>query len=264
MAVKNHRKLLITVLLVVLVLGLIRFGSGPIEGIFYTVSRPIYRLFDYLGGGVSGFFSYFQDKELIISERDSLAQEKQELLRELAQLSDCCVEKEDLAEVLGAESNELDWTLAMGKITYINSAQDWIMINLGRRDGLASGQPVMAPNHVLAGRVGQVYERQAEIKLLSHPDSAIKVKTVESDPVVSFLQGKGGLKSVLQSVDPTQDFKVGDNLVTDIFRDEYPANLLVGQIVKVERDEIRSVLVAQVVPFFDFSGERNLFVLKGF
>lgn len=260
----NRRKWIAAVLLVMLVLGLSRLGAGPIEEIFYIASQPFYRFFDYLGGKTSGLFGYFRDQQMLLIERDDLAREKEELLSELARLSDYCLEKDELAEVLGAESDALDWRVMMGKITYVNASQDWIMINLGRRDGVETGQPVITSNHVLAGRVGQVYERQAEVKLLSHADSLVKVKTVDVSPAVSFLQGKGGLRTVLQSADLTQDFKVGDDLVTDVFRDEYPANLLVGQIVQVERDEVRSMLAAQVMPFFDWSTERNLFILEDF
>ena len=264
MILKRYPQWIACILMAIIIFGLFYFSNGSAESALYTASRPIYQVFDYLGSRASGFLNYFQDKKMILAERDALIQEKEELLKELADLSDCRADRRELAEVLGVGIREPNWEMSMAKISYLNTTEDWLMVNLGKRDGLETGQPVINSNHVLVGRVGQVYERQAEVKLLSHPDSVIKVKTVSSSPLVNFIQGGGGLKVNLLSNDLNQPFQPGDNLVTDLFREDYPANLLVGQVVRVERDDIRSTLIAEVAPFFDFTSEQNVFVLQNF
>lgn len=264
MVLKKYPQWIAVILVAIMIFSLFYFTAGSAEGVLYTISGPIYQVFDYFGSKVSGFFSYFQDQKTVLAERDELIQEKETLLKELADLHDCQTDRQDLAGLLGLEMREPDWQMAMAKITYLNTAEDWLMINLGKRDGLDTGQPVITSNYVLVGRVGQVYERQAEVKLLSHPGSVIKVKTVSSSPLVNFIQGRGELKVNLLSNDLNQSFQPGDNLVTDLFREDYPANLLVGQVVRVERDDIRSTLVAEVAPFFDFTTQKNVFVLQNF
>ncbi len=264
MKAQSRRKWISLLLLVFLVFGLNRFGAGPLESAFYTMSRPFYRVFDYFGQRTSNFLNYFQSKKALEMERDALVLEKNYLLNRLTEKTDCLEEKDALAEMLQIVDTEHEWSLAMGRVTYANPAQDWALIDFGRRDGAEIGQPVVTSQRVLIGRISEIYESQARVRLLSHPDSLIKVRTVKHPMAIGFMQGRGGSRVGLQSTDIEQPFQQGDSLVTEAFRDEYPGGLLAGRIRQVDKDDVRSALEARVSPFYRAEDLRVVFIIKSF
>ncbi len=261
---KGHQKWISLFVMVLLVLGLSRLGGGAVQSVFYAVSRPIHRFFDYLGQRGSGFLGYFQNKKIIEAERDALFLEKQNLLKELAQKDDCLTERDALAEKMQVARRDQEWQEIMGRLTYANPAQDWALINLGGRNGIETGQPVITSRHVLIGKVSEVYHRYSRVMLLSHPDSLVKVKTVNQPSAVGFLQGRGGGVIGLEAIDVEQPFRLADNLITEPFRNEYPGGLLAGQIRHLEKDDVRAFLEARVAPFYQVSSLDVIFAVKDF
>ncbi len=244
----NHLKAILVLTLILLFLGAVRFELIP-EGAVYSISRPIYQVFSHLGKRISSFGYFFGDKSEIREERDRLRLEKQDLLIDLSRKNHLLAEKESLLEAVKVSDRVFDWQTSIGRVSYFNSSQDWFLINLGQRDGVVSGQPVINSRHVLIGLIEEAYRNQSRVRMISHADSLVKAKTVRSEGF-GLLRGMGGLRAVLSSTIIDQPIRVGDNLVTDFFKDQYPAGLLIGQIVSLEKDDIRSLMQAEVSLFF--------------
>lgn len=260
---KVSHKLIVIFLIFILILGLTRFEENLISDFFQIVSRPIYSIFNYFGQKGYSVVNYFKSKNLIEKEKDLLKIKNEFLIEKLAQENDCQLEKEALTELLNVNNPEHNWQTVMGRISYANPAQDWAMINLGYRDGIRMNQPVINSRHILIGRINKVDEKKSEVALLSHIDSAIKVKNINENVAIGFIKGGGGGKIDLES-NLSQPFKLGDDLVTDIFKDEYPANLLIGRIVEIKKNDLQSSLQAKVIPFLKIQEVSAIFVLTDF
>jgi len=260
---QGSHKLIVIFLIFILILGLTRFGANLMGDFFQIISKPIYSIFNYFGQRGYSIVNYFKSKSLIEKEKDLLEIKNAFLVERLAQENDCQFEKEALAEFLNVDNPEHGWQTIMGRISYANPAQDWAMINRGYRDGVRMNQPVINSRHILIGRINKVDEKKSEIALLSHIDSVIKVKNINENTAIGFIKGSGGGRIGLES-DLSQPFKLGDDLTTDIFKDEYPANLLIGRIVKIKKNDLRSSLQASVIPFLKIQELSTVFVLIDF
>lgn len=252
------------VLVLAVFLLVLSLGGGSLRSSFYLISRPLHGLFDGLGRGSSSWLDYFQNQRILRLERDALLAEKTLLLAKLAAEDQCAAERDALSEMLEVSRREDDWRKVMGRVTYVVPSQDWILLDVGRRDDLKEGDPVVSSSGSLIGRISQIYERYAEVSLLSRADSLVKVRTIGEPTAVGFIQGEGAMKIGLESTDISQPFERGDDLVTDAFRDEYPSNLPVGQIRSIEKDDVRSRLKATIVPFYQLDDLEIVFVIADF
>ncbi len=260
-----HNKKIILIVSIFLILYLMQLMNTKwIENSLLIVSSPFYRLFDFSGEKISSFFNYFKEKGSLEKENNALVIERNNLLQELALQKNCSYEKNELMRLLSIDERDYEWQMTMGRLIYINPMQDWGIINLGQNDGMQPGQPIITSDHVLIGRITETQEKQSHIIFISHPDSLVKVRTIDESIAVGFLRGRGGMFIALESINSEQPFREGANLMTESFRDEYPAGLLVGQITQLEKDDVRSSLKGKIAPFFSALDIDIIFVIRNF
>jgi rod shape-determining protein MreC len=260
---KKANKWLASFLLILLILSLSQLGASLIGDFFRLVSQPIYRTFDYLGQRAKNFTDHFVAKKDILAENKALVNRNNLLLRQLVQSLEHRKERDALQEMMGLEFYNSSWKTVMGRVVYFNPAQDWLLLNLGKDDGVLVGQPVINSEYVLVGRVTEVMANRCQVSLVSSLNSLIKVRSLNEQGATGFIHGLGALKFNMEA-DIDQPFNAGDGLVTEVFQDEYPSNLPIGQIYKIEKNDLRSYLKAEINYFSDLDNLDILFVLKEF
>jgi rod shape-determining protein MreC len=262
---KKWIKKTIFVILVIFVLCLIQFiGSNAIQNSVHWFSQPIYQVFDGWGRKTDKFLNYFREKESLKRERDILLIQRNDLLKKLISQNQCLVEKEALIEISGIKERIHDWQIIKGSLSYFDPSQDWGIINLGKEDDVQVGQSVITSDYIFIGKIVETSDRQSRIIFLSHPDFWVKVRTLDDSPARGFLRGRGNMIVELESIDLAQPFREGQNLITELFRDEYPAGLLVGQMGSIEKDDVRSSLKAKIFPLINFLELDIIFVIQDF
>ena len=118
-------------------------------------------------------------------------------------------------------------------------------INTGIKDGVVNNMAVL--NHRgLIGRTVDTSISNARVLLLTDPNSSIAVKTV-SNQNYALLQGSDDGVHLVSSFSKSEILpKVGDLVVTSGSAQVFPADILVGKIVKITKNNYF------VLPFVDF------------
>lgn len=138
----------------------------------------------------------------------------------------------------------------------------WIMINRGTRDGIRVGNPVVS-DLGLVGRVENVAANAAWIRLANDPASAIDAKLQNANAEGTVIgQLQGGLRMQYISQDATVN--QGDLVLTSGLGGTFPANIVIGQVTSVQRQQADLFQVAEVRPTVDFDELRIVSVVTAF
>lgn len=126
----------------------------------------------------------------------------------------------------------------------------WIVINRGTRDGIRVGNPVVS-DLGLVGRVENVAANAAWVRLANDPASAIDAKLQNANAegtIVGQLQGGLRMEYITQEASVSQ----GDLVLTSGLGGTFPANIVIGQVTSVQRQQADLFQVAEVRPTVDF------------
>lgn len=193
------------------------------------------------------------DIDHLESENKSLREDNDRLAAENRQLEEMRRENEQLtallqlrngfqydtvtAPIIGAESSEFRRTVAIGK---------------GTSDGIAIGDVVIARGGALVGRVVDIAQTSASVRLITDAGSTVigQLPSAATGEVVGDL---GGVV-VMNRIDATETVQLGDAVVTAGIqltggvRSAYPKGLVIGEVVDVKRDPNAVVQTAWLAP----------------
>lgn len=151
------------------------------------------------------------------------------------------------AEVIGRDSN-----------TFLRS----IIVNKGATNGLAPGMAVVTERG-LVGRITAVSPTSAKVMLLTDPASAVnaRLQTSRADGIV-----EGQLTPVLRMRFIPQEATVqpGEVVLTSGLGGNFPAGLVIGQVISVERRDVDLFQTAEIHPTVDFNRLEIVLVITNF
>jgi len=127
----------------------------------------------------------------------------------------------------------------------------YITIDVGERDGIQVGMPVVAGGLALVGRVGEVSYATSQVQLLTDPASFINVRLVESRASGTVAGTSEGIL-LLQNVPQTEELKPGDLIVTSGLGGTLPQALPIGIVERVISQDVETSRQAIVRPGVDF------------
>ncbi|MCW5850412.1 MAG: rod shape-determining protein MreC [Anaerolineae bacterium] len=137
-----------------------------------------------------------------------------------------------------------------------------LTINLGKRDGMRDGLPVVTPEG-LVGRLKGVGERTAQVLLITDASSSVNA-LITRTRVTGVVQGTGEGKLLLRYVEQGADLKPGDLVYTSGLGGAFPPLQLIGQVVAVRQKDIELFQEADVRPIVDFSRLEQILVITQF
>ena len=189
------------------------------------------------------------DEQARTIEELSEAQGEAQVLRELfGQAADTPEYRRIIADVIGQDTNP---------------ALQSILIDKGIEDGVRAGMPVEAA----PGLIGQVYRatnNAAQVALLTETASAIPVR-LGTTRATGMLRGAGrGALPTLDWIDLQYVVEVGELVMTSGLGGNFPADLVIGRVVEVERNEAELFQRAIVQPAVDFRTLETVFVVTDF
>jgi rod shape-determining protein MreC len=128
----------------------------------------------------------------------------------------------------------------------------YITINVGRRQGMAVGMPVVAGSFALVGRIGEVNETSSQVELLIDPNSFVNVQLIKSR-ATGVVAGQSDGSLHLINVPQTDDASPGDLIVTSGLGGKLPRLLTIGQVDQVISTDAQLFKEAIVRPAVDFN-----------
>jgi rod shape-determining protein MreC len=253
---------------IMLVVGLIFLAlSGVLRPILGVIMDPFVSSQRWLSErfmAVYDFFTLPRDVTELLQRNAVLENEVSNLQSQVIQLQEQLTETEVLYSLLDfARARPQDQYVAAAVIGRDPSPfLHYIIIDHGTDDGIRHGMPVVTQQG-LVGRVAAVTSSAARVQLISDPGSVINVKFQnknENAQIHGSVTGEVSLEMVSQniSIDP------GEILITSGLGGNYPVDILVGQVIDVEKTENNLFQSATVQPVVDFDAMRAVLVIVNF
>jgi rod shape-determining protein MreC len=133
-------------------------------------------------------------------------------------------------------------------------------INRGSADGVKFNQPIIN-QYGLIGRVDKVETHTATIQLLSDPTNRVAVRLSQSREmgIIRYDPARGFM---LDNFPTAGSIAEGDTVVSSGLGGVYPAGLMVGRVVTIERPMDIPFCHVMIEPMVNFNSLEEVFVLK--
>jgi len=271
--------------LVLLVLGLLILvfhESGylaPVENVLHYVLDPLQRVFSSAVEATGDLFQTVREARELRSEVEELQAQTAALTVENVRLREYKAEVQQLrallnftseypvsaflgAEVIGREACD---AFPCGKVlsTDPNPYLHYVTINVGTRQGVKVGMPVVSGGAVLVGRIAQVSPRTAKVKLLTDADSAVSA-LLQTSRVTGLVTGQPDGTLMMEYI--PQEESIGDDeiVLTSGLGGFLPKGLVLGQVTEVLQEDYKLFQAATVRPAVDFSRLELVLVITAF
>lgn len=138
----------------------------------------------------------------------------------------------------------------------------YVIIDHGSDDGLKHGMPVVTEQG-LVGRIDAVTAEAARVELITDAESVVNVhlQSVDRDAeLIGSLTGDISLDMVSQDI----NLQSGEIVLTSSLGGLYPANILIGQVTSVRKQENALFQTAVVQPAVNFTTLSAVLVIINF
>ncbi len=138
----------------------------------------------------------------------------------------------------------------------------YVIINRGSDKGLLKAMPVVTQQG-LVGSITAVTANAARVQLINDPASSINV-IMQQSGVEGVLNGQITGEIQLDMIPQNATVQLGDLVMTSGLGGNYPANIIVGQIVTVRTEAFALFQSASVQPAVDFSQLDIVLIITNF
>jgi rod shape-determining protein MreC len=228
---------------------------GVIEKPILALEEPLYSLNTSISRSLNFFSSWLSRDQEMIRLQANLRQ----MSVDQNKLNICLEENEHLRKLLGAPLSP-QWKFLEAKVIGLSEK---MRLNRGEKDGLRKGMVVINEN-ILVGKIMAVGKNDSLVKLINDPDSKVPVVIKQIGQVGvqarGLLAGQFGGQLLLDRVLQNEDIQKND-LVVSSGEDEWPPDLLIGQIEEVLPRTAEVYQKAVVRPLIDYQQLRIVFVV---
>lgn len=206
----------------------IRQGFAALLHPLEAVARAPVAAFQYVGG-------YIAMQSTLVGENRQLHELALQQSADLQRFRTLQAENEHLRSLLGTLP-AMRQPAKMGEI--VHAGRDpfthKVIVNLGTRQGIASGQAVIDEFGVV-GQVTQVYPFSSEVTLVTDKDLAVPIQ-IERNGMRAIAFGNSRANAIdLPYLPVNVDIREGDMLVTSGIDGVYPPGLAVAKVAHIDR-----------------------------
>ncbi len=256
------------ILLALLILSLHEAGAlGPLDTFLAYVAAPLERGFATFIDEVGSLFKTVRDVRQLQAEVEQLRRENDALRVENLRLQEQYVsENTQLRALLDFREANPTYTLIGADIVErgcelypcarvigedTNPYLSYLIINVGSKDGVAVGMPVVSSGAVMVGRIARVTPHLAFVQLVNDPTSRVAA-ILQRSRVTGLVVGREDGSLVMTEILPDEKVEVGDVAVTSGLGGLLPKGLILGQVEEVSYSEAELFQEAVLRPQLDF------------
>lgn len=244
--------------LIAVTLVLMAFSGNPLvqdlqRGLSFAL-RPFQGAVASAADGVAGFLGAITEIDQLRTDNAALRDENERLANENARLQELKKENDDMAALLQLQGGFDHATVAVRVIgREMLETRRVVTLDKGTDAGIAMGDAVVVQGGALVGRVTDIGPTFAKVTLISDSTSTVVGKLANSGKNGNIV-GQAGDTLVMQNVDSSVTVGIDEEVFTagielsGGIRSPYPAGLLVGSVVDVERDANDVVQTAFLAP----------------
>lgn len=254
--------------ILLLALGLIVLSlSGYLNTLLGSATSPLVSLQSWLSTRYIGLYEFFT------APRDTLAlrQENETLQSEVSLLRKQVIEYEEQLREAEVFYALLNFARSKPENQYIAASvigkdpspfMGYVILDHGTNDGVRHGMPVVTEQG-LVGRVTAVTANACRVQLVSDAGFNANVRTQQTQVeglVLGSVTGDITLDMVTQEVVLTP----GELILTSGLGGNYPADVLIGAVETVRREENALFQSASVQPAVDFRNMQVVLIIRNF
>jgi rod shape-determining protein MreC len=197
------------------------------------VVDPVYHLASLPADGMHALSVAFADRRMLTEQNQRLREDLLLANAKLNRMAAVAQQNQRLKELLDTQ-HSLDLHVQMARVIGVDlgAYRHRMMINLGARDGIKPGQPVIDAHGVM-GQIIDVLPNSASVMLVTDPDHAMPV-VVERTGLRTIAYGsRTGEQLTLPTVPMAADIRAGDKLLTSGLGGRFPEGFPVGEVTNV-------------------------------
>ena len=219
--------------------------SNKINDIFYTVRN----------------INKFKEKNLDLQERNLNLIYENSLLKETQRENEILREQLKFSNEICLNEECIDWKI--GEVIGRNSDNygEYLIINLGRRQGIKENLAVTISGGTLIGKVTEVFDNSSRVMLITNPESVVNsiTKTTHANGVI---KGSYATGVKLEMINQNERIFENDLVITSGLEKEIPKGLIIGKIYKIEESANEIFKQAKIDLFADFGYLEKVFVAE--
>ncbi|MCP6719882.1 MAG: rod shape-determining protein MreC [Patescibacteria group bacterium] len=135
----------------------------------------------------------------------------------------------------------------------------FVVINIGARDGIEPGMPVLINENILLGKVKDVLRSQSVVETVFNPEWRSSV-IIGSEDTKALL--KGGTPPSLDLISLGANINLGDEVLN--ISPDFPLNLLIGTIGEVKPVSNEAWLAAELTTLYRLENINKVLVITDF
>ena len=262
-----------TLLIGIALILLITSGSAPSKAVRDTLSGPLRFITEPLaaaGRGIAAIGAVAADVQELRERLALTIAERDEAVASASRVASLEREITELQAVLDLRS-----TIRFSSVAVQVVARDFeigrrvVVIDRGARDGVQIGDVVIGAGNTLAGRVIEVSDASAQVRLVSDPEFSVTAE-VASTGAIGLIRGRGANPLAFDDIDALRDVPIGAEVTTSgielsqTLRSAFPRGLSIGRVVTLSDQAGTVIKSAEVESILELDAARTLLVILNY
>lgn len=205
-----------------------------------------------------------QDVTTLRQQNSALEAENSRLQVQIVELQQQVTEAQLLSTLVDYERRHVENQYIAASVIArdVSPFMHYVIIDRGSDDGLRKGMPVITQQG-LVGSIAAVTAGAARVQLINDPGSSINVILQQTD-VEAVLNGQITGEIQLNMISQNATVQPGDLVMTSGLGGNYPANIVIGQVVTIRNEASSLFQTASVQPAVDFSQLEIVLIITNF
>ncbi|WP_158881395.1 rod shape-determining protein MreC [Rhodanobacter sp. L36] len=226
-----------------------------------AVVEPIYRLAGLPAAGVRTMSVAFADRQRLTEQNQRLREDLLLANAKLNRMASVAEQNQHLKQLLDTQhSLELNVQLAHVIGVDLGAYSYRMTLNLGVRDGVKPGQPVIDAHGVI-GQIKEVLPTTSVVMLVTDPSHAIPVVIERSGLRTVAYGSRDGNQLTLPNIPLAADVRAGDHLLTSGLGGRFPPGFPVGDIIAAAPSSSGMFQTAQATAAADINRSEDVLLL---
>ena len=260
-------------LIVMTLIALVTSGSAPSKTLRDALAGPLRFVTEPLAGigrGLATVGTVAADVQELRARLALTIEERDEAVASASRVASLEREITELQAVLDLRS-----TISFSSVAVQVIARDFdigrrlVVIDRGARDGIQVGDVVIGAGNTLAGRVIEVSDVSAQVRLMSDPEFSVTAE-IASTGAIGLIKGRGANPLAFEDIDSLREVPIGAEVTTSgielsqTLRSAFPRGLSIGRVVTLSDQAGAVIKNAEVEPILELDAARTLLVILNY
>jgi rod shape-determining protein MreC len=225
----------------------------PIENRLRELFIPYFKDIHGISVSVKNNFEFFSDRQSFFTAYDKCIIENDNAAAIQTKLTLAEEENTELRRQLNYfQKNNVAHVLVTVVGKELLNAKQSIIVDGGKKSGLVVGDPVVAGDGILIGKISIVNENTALVQLLNDNESRVGAMVLNKDKSQGVIEGGFGISLQMNLVPRDETIMAGDRVVTSGLELTVPRGLYIGTIAAVENEPYKPFQQAIITPATNF------------